>query len=205
MARLLCAGLLLTAFGWAAGPASVLTLTPSSGTVTGLPGAVVGWGYSITNNTSQYMVIVNSYFCGTGQDPLYTTCTQAIGSYSDFIATSATVIPPLSTVTKAFSAPPSAVQPGQGAGSYTVAANAAAGKSDTGSLVVVYDLYSANPFTTLGAVQSGGDIELTATAAVQVPAPATFSVPTLSEWGLMALALLLVGFGTRKLGNEAWG
>jgi len=200
MARLVCAGMLMVVCAWSAAPVNVLTLAPSSGTVTGAAGAVTGWGYSITNNTSQYMVIANSYFCAAGQDPLYTTCTQAIGTYSDFIATNATVIPPLSTVTKAFSA-----QPAQGAGSYTVAANAAAGKSDTGSLVVIYDLYTANPFTTLSAVQVGGDVELTATAAVQVPAPVTFSVPTLSEWALMALALLLVAFGARKLGDEACG
>src|ERR1039457_1406972 len=102
MARWLYLGLLgMTVMGWPAS-AYVLTLTSSSGTVSGLSGATAGWGYSITNSSSQYMVIVNSYFCESGQDPLFTTGTQSLGTYNDFIATNEAVVAPLGTATLSF-------------------------------------------------------------------------------------------------------
>ena len=197
MARWLYLGVLgMTVMGLPAS-AYVLTLTPSSGTVTGLPGSTAGWGYSITNSSSQYMVIVNSYFCESGQDPLFTTCTQSLGIYNDFIATNETVVAPLGTANRTFSS-----QNSQGAGGYTISSGAAAGKTDSGAIVVIYDLYTANPFTDPTAQQIGGDAELTVPAAVQVPDSTTHSVPALSDWALLALALLLIACATRQLGRS---
>lgn len=186
----------MAAMGWPAS-AFVFTLTPSSGTVTGAPGSTAGWGYSITNSSSQYMVIVNSYFCESGQDPLFTTCTQSLGAYSDFIANKATVIPPMSTATLSFSA-----QTSQGIGGYAIRGGATAGQSDSGSIVIAYDLYTANPFTDPTAQLVGGDAELGATAAVQV-AGQTTTVPALSDLGMLALALLLMAWATRQLARAA--
>lgn len=187
--------LAMTAMG---GPASAytLTLTPSS-TVSGQPGTTSGWGYLITNSSSQYMVIVNSYFCEPGQDPLFTTCTQSLGAYSDFIANRATVIPPMSTASVAFNA-----QTGQGLGEYAIRSGASVGQSDSGSIVLAYDLYTANPFTDSTAQLVGGDAELTAPAAVQVGTQTTNSVPVLSNWGLAALTLMLIAFAAWQLAGS---
>ena len=188
----------MAAMAWPAS-AFVFTLTPSSGSVSGAPGSTAGWGYSITNNSSQYMVIVNSYFCESGQDPLFTTCTQSLGAYSDFIANKATVIAPMSTATLSFNA-----QTSQGVGAYAIRSGATAGQSDSGAIVLAYDLYTANPFTGPSAQLVGGDAELTASAAVQVTSQTTPSapVPVLSDLGLLALALLLIAFATRKLARD---
>ncbi len=189
----------MTVMGWPAS-AYVLTLAPSA-TVSGLPGNTVGWGYSITNSSSQYMVIVNSYFCESGQDPLYTTCTQSVGAYSDFIASKATVIAPMSTATVAFSA-----QTSQGVGGYAIRSSATVGQTDSGSIVVEYDLYTANPFTDSTAQIVGGDAELTAPASVQVGTSTVTPVPVLSNWALAALALLLIAAAMRHLaGSERNG
>lgn len=197
MRKILTLGFLaMTALGAPPPPSITLTLTPVSGTVTGLPGSIAGWGYTIANNSTQYMVIVNSYFCEAGQDPLFTTCTQSLGAFSDFIAVAGTVIPPQNTVARTFNN-----SSRQGLGGYAIGANAA-GHSDAGSIVVVYDFYTANPFTDPSATLVGGDIELTASAAVQVPALNTFGAPALSTWGLLALALLLMAFATRRLGTR---
>jgi hypothetical protein len=185
----------MAVMGWPAS-AHVLTLTPS-GTVSGPPGATAGWGYSITNSSSQYMVIVNSYFCESGQDPLFTTCTQSLGSYSDFIASKATVIAPMSTATVSFNA-----QASLGLGAYAIRNSVTAGQSDSGSIVVEYDLYTANPFTDPTAQLVGGDAELTASAVVLVTSATITSVPTLSNWALAALAVLLIASATRQLSGS---
>ncbi len=166
-----------------------LTLTPGNGSASGLPGTTVGWGYSITNNSSDYLVLANSYFCGAGQDPIFTTCTQSLGTYNDRIAqnfqNNLTVIAPGTTVSDMFDA-----GSGNGLGEYLIDALANPGQTDIGSIVIVYDAFDANPF--LGAAnQIGGDTDLSANAEVQVAGRTTVPEPgTLS-----LLSLALVGSG----------
>lgn len=166
--------------------AGVFNLVPSSGTVTGLPGGVTGWSYSINNTTGNYLVVANSYFCEAGQDPLFTTCTQALGTYSDFIANAVTVVAPNATATGTFNA-----HSGQGVGQFAINSTAKLGQSDAGTIVVVYDLFTANPFTSSTAQQIGGDVEVTVPATVQV----SNQVPTLPPAATAALAVLLMGLG----------
>jgi hypothetical protein len=134
-----------------------LDLTPAGGTVSGLPGSTVGWGYTIGNGSNDYLIVANSYFCESGQDPLFTTCTQALGTYSDFIANNGILIAPGDTGSQSFDASTQS-----GVGEYIIDPSATAGESDTGSLVVLYDLFDAN-FN-----QIGGAMELTAGAEVNV-------------------------------------
>src|SRR5579863_9522416 len=65
-----------------------LQLDPLSGTVSGSPGDTVGWGYTLDNNTSDYLVVSFSAFCEPGQDPLFTTCSPALdaSTYTDFLS-----------------------------------------------------------------------------------------------------------------------
>jgi len=144
-----------------------LTLTPSSGTLDGLPGATVGWGYSIDNDTGDNLIVANSYFCAGAEDPAYTTCSPSLGAstYTDFIASNGTLIAPDSVESQPFNAGTQS-----GVGEYTIDSSALAGQTDTGTIVVLYDLYDAD-FN-----QIGGTMELTAAAEVLV-AGATSAVP----------------------------
>src|SRR5271157_2005541 len=84
-----------------------LTLTPS-GTVSGMPGDTVGWGYSIDNGSGDYLVVANSYFCEPGEDPTLFDCAPGLGlsQYNDFIAQSfsanSTVIAPGDNLAQSF-------------------------------------------------------------------------------------------------------
>src|ERR1017187_6289364 len=93
-------GFALTSLSASASPIA-LSLPPSA-PGSGLPGSTVGWGYSITNGSSDYLLVSNSYFCEAGQDPMFTTCTQSRGAYNDYVATNFTVIAPSTTGTQSF-------------------------------------------------------------------------------------------------------
>jgi hypothetical protein len=165
-----------------------LTLTPSSGTVSGLPGDAVGWGYSIDNETTDSLIVANSYFCEPGQDPLFTTCTPALGTYSDFIANSGTFLSPDGTADQSFDAGSSS-----GVGEYTINSFATAGEVDTGSIVVLYDLFDSD-FN-----QIGGTMELTAPVEVDVAGAVTTATPEPASVGLFAGGLLLLGALCRQI------
>ncbi len=190
MTRIFCRvvlGLSLIGLTASADPVS-LSLTPSSGTVSGMPGDTVGWGYTIDNGTDDYLIVANSYFCEPGQDPLFTTCTPALGTYNDFIATNGTLIAPDDMGNQSFDA-----GAGSGVGEYVIDPSATPGESDAGSIVVLYDLFDAN-FN-----QIGGTMELTADAEVDViggtsPVPEP-RLPILLGFALAALILY------RALGN----
>jgi hypothetical protein len=150
-----------------------LALTPGPGTVSGLPGSTVGWGYSIDNDSSDYLLVANSYFCAGTENPLFTTCAPSLGAstYNDFIANNSTLIAPDTTGVESFDAGTNS-----GVGEYIIDSAATAGETDIGSLVVVYDLFSGDPFTDPSATQIGGDMDLTAAAEVEVTGP-TSAVP----------------------------
>lgn len=169
-----------------------LDLTPSSGTVSGLPGDTVGWGYTIDNGSDDYLIVANSYFCEPGQDPLFTTCTPALGAYSDFIANNGTLIAPGDTGSQSFDAGADS-----GVGQYVIDPSAAAGESDAGSIVVLYDLFDAN-FN-----QIGGTMELTANVEVDVtggtsPVPEP-RLPILLGFALAALIIQRAFGNTRPV------
>jgi hypothetical protein len=148
----------------------VLTLTPSSGFIEGGPSQTVGWGYTLTNDTGFYLLIDASYFCQPGEDPNFTTCTQTLGTYTDFIAANFTIVSPHSTTSQAFDA-----NFVTGIGSYTIDPNAPLYSFDIGSVVTTYQEYLGNPI--LGGTQQSGDIELSAAATLEaVPEPATFTL-----------------------------
>jgi hypothetical protein len=162
------------------------TLMPPSGTVSGLPGSTVGWGFTLTNDTSDYLLVANSYFCEPGEDPTLFDCQPALGAstYDDFIASNSTEVTPDSSVAQSFDA-----SSFTGVGEYNIDPLATAGQSDTGTVVVVYDLYSADPFgLNCNFCQIGGDQEVVAAAEVQVTGPISV-VPEPSSLAFLAFAL----------------
>jgi len=170
----------------------VLDLSPGSGLVTGGPGATVGWGFTITNDTPYWLVFDNSAFCGPGGDPFLNSCTSpydgitnfgpSLGTYTDYIATQFTFIAP-GTMTV-----PSSLSEGfdatamTGVGAYTIDLTAplystdpADPSTEMSNLFVQYEEYTGNPFTTGIQVPGTGEFELSAPVEVEVtPEPSTF-------------------------------
>ena len=169
---------------WQAHAGPLMALTPS-GNVSGVPGATVGWGFTITNDTGFYLLPFGSFFCQSGQDPLFTTCTTSasVGSYTDLITSNAFAndvpIPPAG-LSESFD---SVLVTGVGA--YAINLGASAFAMDSGNLIIEYSEYDSDPLTNPSAIQENaaggpqgnGVFELSAPASVTVtssaPEPAT--------------------------------
>jgi len=166
-----------------------LDLQPATGSLTGTPASVVGWGFSLTNTTNDFLVVANSLFCESTQTPVSSTCSPRLGVYSDIIAGNATVVDPGGRVTQAFSPDGSS-----GLGSFSIWSSATTGQTDTGSIFIIYDLFDADPFSQ-PAKQIGGDQTVSSAVAVNVGVPAaTAPEPALPLiGGLAALSILTLG------------
>lgn len=190
---------------WQAYADPVLTLEPS-GNVSGPPGATVGWGYKITNDTGFYLLPSNSFFCEPGEDPQLTTCSPNLGSstYTDFITsyvfTNSSPIPPAG-LSQSFN-----IGLMTGVGAYSIDPAATIGSMDSGNLVIEYTEWNANPF--LGSAMqeniTGGELgngvfELSAAATVTVISTAAVPEPS-AVWPLAAMLLVFLGF-LRKRGR----
>jgi hypothetical protein len=190
---------ILAAFSFAAAYASPLLIPLSGGpVVSGRPGAIVGWGYQIVNDTGFFLFIDNSAFCGPGGDPQLTGCDSpyngvtnfgpALGTYMDFIANNLTIIAPNSTATQDFDSASMS-----GIGEYMINPAAAPGATDpanpasqTSNLFITFQEYDGDPFA--GGTQVSGDIEISAPAEVEVSI-----TPEPGAWLLMVCALLPLG------------
>src|SRR5579884_1632868 len=65
--------------------APTLTLLPS-GSISGAPGATIGWGFTLTNPDNDFITITSSNFC-MGTTGVTNSCVPAaLGLYQDFIA-----------------------------------------------------------------------------------------------------------------------
>jgi hypothetical protein len=163
-------GLLLMSLAATADDIS-LTLTPS-GAVSGPPGSTVGWGFSITNNDTLFLVAINSFFCQTAtvppEDPAFTGCTQTLGTYTDLIGSNATVVAPGDTANESFDGV-------NGFGEYTI--NDPASGVDSGSLVLWFNFWTANPFTDSTATTDGVTNEVFSDAASVTVTAVTSAVP----------------------------
>ena len=169
--------LLITGGCLAGNAAPILTLTPAGGAVTGSPGQMVGFGFTIVNDTSYYLFFDNSYFCDPGQDPGSTTCTESLGTYEDFIANDGTVVAPMASLSEAYN--PATTM---GFGAYNISPTAHVGAIDSGTLVGTYMEYDGDPYN--GGTQASGDMEISAPASVTVVA----AVPEPSSGIFMAVA-----------------
>ncbi len=150
-----------------------LTLLPAGGAVSGAPGDTVGWGFSLTNGSDNYLIVANSYFCQAGEDPFFGACTQTLGTYMDFIAWNGVMLAPGDSRVEAYDGTIMA-----GVGAYTIDNAATPGSVDAGAISVVYNLFEGDPF--VDGIPVDGDFEIFNTASVTVedrlnpvPEPAT--------------------------------
>jgi hypothetical protein len=191
---------IFAAFCFGIGHADAAALSISGNAiVSGAPGSTVGWGYQIVNNTSFFLFIDNSAFCGPGGDPQFTQCASpyngvtnfgpALGTYTDFIANNLTVIAPNATATLGFDAAAMS-----GIGEYTISPTAIPGSTDpanlatqTSKLFVTFQEYNGDPFA--GGSQVSGDIEIS--TPVEAEVQAVVATPEPAAWLLMGSALLM--------------
>jgi hypothetical protein len=163
-------------------PSLTLTLSPTSGTVTGGPGSTVGFGFTLTDSGPYYVVLDDSSFIGS---PLY-------ASYTDYIASQFYVAGPGSAVISPFD--PSTLS---GTGEFDLYSTDPLYSVFSGIINIQYDLFSENPndpnFDPDSWVGSG---TLSDNVSVEVtPEPAT--------WVLMLLpfaAMMFFGFRRQQAG-----
>lgn len=165
--------------------APVLTLAPSAA-ISGAPGATIGWGFDILNDTAGYLVVSNVTPSGFS---------AAVGSFSDFIAAlNFYIVNPNSSLSVAFD---NGTQ--QGFGSFAINPAAINGSSTSGIFTVFYDLYVNDPNVDPSQVTPGQQFDpITASVSVggvDVPEPATAFLTS------AALALLAVPSLRRKPGS----
>ena len=176
------------AFQLAASP--ILTLNPSSGNLSGVPGALAGWGFTITND-SGYIEINSSQFCVAPVNFPVSCNPPTTGTYTDIISTDNDIIvgPPGGTdpdsVMQAFD--PVGLT---GVGSFLIDSGAMPGASDAGQIVLTYTLTNLDP-NDPNAVVLGTGLILSADASITVsqPLPPPM-VPEPATAGLLGSALL---------------
>src|SRR5579875_495514 len=108
------------AFSTGLSAAPMLQLLPPSGYVSGLPGATVGWGFTLSNPDSDFLLVTGSSFdagCKGCPGP-----PAAVGSYTDFIGNNFVIAGP-SPESQSVSQPFNASHQ-TGAGSFTFALSA---------------------------------------------------------------------------------
>ena len=133
---LLCAAFLALP---ALGEAVTIQFNPPSGVVDGEQGSLVGWGFTIYNDSSTDWVS----FSGSA---LVDESNPVLGSYSDFLGPQGGptdfALAPLATWTQPFSDPNLT-----GVGEYAISASAVPGAVDSGSIQVMWDDFTGDPTT----------------------------------------------------------
>ena len=175
---------------------TVLTLNPESGGVSGQPGQVVGWGFTIQD--SQFWVTVagmdfcSSFDANMDSFPCNSTHPVPHGTYLDFTPFNFVDSPPssmggpdMSQLNFSYNPPCDTIGPCTGTGAFTIDADTPIAALLTGVIVVDYNLWLGDP--TSGGVRQGGDNFITANASVLV-------TPEPESLMLMGTALAAVGF-----------
>lgn len=169
--------------------ATLLQLNPLNGAISGAPGELKGWGFSLSNDKN-FLVVTSATFASPTN----------LGSFTDFIsASNFFVVGPArngSTVwAQSFDATTQT-----GIGSFAINADATPGSIAYGQIVLTYDLFSRSPldvlFNPITDTLSNGNI-VSANASVEALAP----VPLPASVWLFSSALLGVFSIARRKQN----
>jgi hypothetical protein len=160
----------------------IFSLNPASGTVSGLPGDTVGWGFTfITDDANHYLLNMVEFCIGVAIPNTGNCNNTAVGTFTDFAAgVNGLIVGPLfnpSGYSESFNNGSQT-----GLGSFAISPLAALQPLD-GTIYVYYDVYAGDPFN--GGIQqpSGQSFQT-----VQVNVGPVSAVP---EPG----SLLLIGAG----------
>ncbi|MDR3702026.1 MAG: hypothetical protein P4L56_20425 [Candidatus Sulfopaludibacter sp.] len=209
---LAAAAVALIASAPSAHASAVMTLEPPGGSISGVPGALVGWGFTLTNGAN--WVSIDSVTIENETSPLggsaggFTSYMDLLGGLSNGVTL------PNQTWTLPFS-PGS---PGSGLGQYAIDPSTPFGASDSGDFVIYYDEFSADPNTcgscyldTLQLFDANGNPQAFAidTSLSEVPEPATSELVIAGcfAWLVRRLVRRLTGRPTipdDPTGKPAW-
>jgi hypothetical protein len=177
-----------------------IQLSPANGTVTGSPGSVVGWGFTVnwTSTDGDWVVFTGS---SLGSPDAAESNPAILALYTDFIGFQGGPLdfglpPGSSPWTESFNSGLST-----GVGSYRIASGAAIGAQDTGEITFDFEVYNGDPTTSgvqIGDLAEDYTYYASSTAfAVNVAAPEPNSAVGLAG------ALLIAGFVMRKRSKPA--
>lgn len=161
----------------------VLMLTPTD--VEGAPGSTVGWGFTLSNDTSDFLLVTGAAF---------TPNPAPLGTFQDFIsAVNLTLVGPDSALSQQFD--PVAQT---GVGAFQIASFVPFGTLIKGDLLIDYTLFSGDPTSDPTATLVVADASIaTATSVYATPEPAYLP--------LLALAALPLLAGLRRRRKAAEG
>jgi hypothetical protein len=114
-------------------PVPTFALIPTDGVVNGPPGTVVGWGFNLTDNSSDWVLLDSSSFSGS----------NLFGTYVDYLANNfylAGPAPESATITQAWNRITTS-----GVGEFDINPTTQPGISITGNIVVHYTVFSVDP------------------------------------------------------------
>jgi hypothetical protein len=148
-----------------------LTLDPVNGALAGPPGATVGWGYTLINNTLDTLTLTGSRFDTSETWVAYTDFVQ-------FLMDNA-VIAPGGQLTQVFN-----FTNQTGTGSVYIDPLAPVPGLALGQIVLVYNT---------DATDNNRGLEISANATVSTPEPSTYA--------LLCISLGVVGYAKRRMGK----
>lgn len=162
----------------------VLTLDPSSGSISGLPGDTVGWGFTLTSDDTEWISVVTT--------SLINESNPALGFYTD---TAGLFGGPMNAVLAPGAAPwvmsfDALNQTGLGA--YTIDPSAPIGAMDAGMIDLNYETFSADPNICSSCATGFGDLQVQVQVTAATPEPANF-VTFLFGIALVVLSRRLTG------------
>lgn len=180
MRRLILLTLAIVTIAAFAAAAPILTLTPSSGNISGEPGNVTGFGFTLTADPDEWISVVSSFLLFESNPDL--------GFYEDYIGlqggpTDGLLAPGSPDWVQAFHS-----NQGFGIGAFFLSPLANLGDRNDAQLIVLYERFSADPSTcdtcNLGSGEFVFDVSITAD---------TNPVPEPGTWSLLLLSLVIAG------------
>ncbi|MBY0507098.1 MAG: PEP-CTERM sorting domain-containing protein [Bryobacteraceae bacterium] len=153
----------------AALPALTISLAPSNGILSGTPGSTVSWGFSLTGDVADWLVITS-----VQSNPTDTNFTDVL---SVFVNNNSYALAPNLLIPWTHLSTPNLAATAGALANYSIPNGAAPGSIILGEILVTYDRYDANPFIN-GNFLSAGEFArlpytINVTAPVAIPEPGT--------------------------------
>jgi hypothetical protein len=126
-----CLTIILAAFAFFqthACASPTFTLDPAGGSISGLPGQTVGWGFTLTNDSNDILVVSSAEF-----QPF----SVPIGTFTDFMSLQFISLDPGTSLTQAFNP-----VLWQGVGSFAIDRSAFVPSTVAGRILLTYDLFT---------------------------------------------------------------
>ncbi|MCU0227442.1 MAG: PEP-CTERM sorting domain-containing protein [Bryobacterales bacterium] len=183
--RILTLSLAILMAAAAAVAAPILTLSPSSGNISGEPGSVTGWGFTLTSDSNEWITVVSSFLLFESNPDL--------GFYDDFIGlqggpSDGVLAPGDPAWTQAFDP-----NQGFGLGAFFLSPLANLGDRNDAQLIVLFERFSADPTTCVDCNLGSGEF----TFNVSITAD-TNPVPEPGALWLVALSLGAIGLFRKR-------